>query len=130
VSTSDPRLTPAGPESTASDGGSTTTAPSATTTANSGGNISKKVNVGAIVGGAVGGLAFVALLGILLFFRRRHLNRVIQPPLINTGHQYPGPAALVESNPTTGSPMRLYVRSTYFFFFIVQLAFRGKAYRS
>ena len=54
------------------------------------------MNIGAIVGGAVGGvfgLALVVLLGILAF-RRRDSNRVAA--------QYPGPAALVEPTPTLG----------------------------
>jgi len=58
------------------------------------------VNVGVIVGGVVGGvlgLAFVVLLGILVF-RRRNSNHV--------GGQYPGPAASVEPTPMLGYHLR------------------------
>ena len=62
------------------------------------------MNIGAIVGGAAGGvfgLAFVVLLGILAF-HRRDSNRV----------QYPGPAALVEPTPTLGYYLRGSTMST------------------
>jgi len=150
-STSVPILPSAGPESTATGSARTSltryhsTLTGAITTVTSGGNTGgvegttqkKSTNVGAIAaaGGIVGGvvgLAFIALLGILLF-RRRIFLRFVPPSLTNLRqHPDPPPPAYDEIGSTMAISeplMRFYVRSTCFFLcFVVQFVFRGKAH--